>query len=375
MLGRLKNIFWLGIKELRSLQRDIILVVFVVYSFSAAIYVQATGIASEVNNASLAIVDEDRSALSGRIAEGFFPPRFQSPELIEAREVDRAMDRGRYMFVLMIPPNFEAHIRAGRRPELQLNIDATAMMQASIGGNYISNIANDEIRRFAGRAGSDPPRAVAVVVRTAFNPNRNNVWFSGFVSIIDNVTLLTIVLTGAALLREREHGTIEHLLVMPLDSFEIVAAKVWANALVILVAVMLCLIFIVRLALAIPIAGSMPLFLGGTALYLFFATAVGVFLGTVARSMAQFALLTILVMLPLNMLSGGRTPAESQPEWLQSITLFLPSRHYVAFSEGIIYRGASIDVVWPQFAAVTALGLIFLLISLALFRRSIAGAK
>ena len=249
------------------------------------------------------------------------------------------------------------------------------MMQASIGGNYISNIANDEIRRFAERAGSDPPRAVAVVVRTAFNPNRNNVWFSGFVSIIDNVTLLTIVLTGAALLREREHGTIEHLLVMPLDSFEIVAAKVWANALVILIAVMLCLIFIGRLALAIPIAGSMPLFLAGTALYLFFATAVGVFLGTVARSMAQFALLTILVMLPLNMLSGGRTPAESQPDWLQSITIFLPSRHYVAFSEGIIYRGAGFDVVWPQFAAVTALGLVFLLISLALFRRSIAGAK
>ncbi len=371
----LKNIFWLGTKELRSLQRDIILVVFVVYSFSFAIYMQATGIASEVNNASIAIVDEDRSILSTRIVNGFYPPRFQKAQLIEPGEVDRAMDRGHFMFVLVIPPNFESDIRANRGTELQLNIDATAMMQASIGANYIQNIANDEIMRFVERSQGTSVRAVENVVRTAFNPNRDNVPFSAFIAIIDNVTLLTIVLTGAALLREREHGTIEHLLVMPLGSFEIVAAKIWANALVILVAVMLCLIFVVRMALDIPIAGSMPLFLAGTLLYLFFATAVGVFLGTVTRSMAQFALLTILIMLPLNMLSGGRTPAEGQPDWLQMITIFLPSRHYVSFSQGILFRGAGLDVVWPEFAIVLALGLVFLLISLALFRASIAGSK
>ena len=374
-MASLKNIFWLGTKELRSLQRDIILVVFVVYSFSFAIYMQATGIASEVNNASIAIVDEDRSILSTRIVKGFYPPRFQAAQLIDAAEVDQAMDRGHFMFVLLIPPNFEADIRAGRGTELLVNIDATAMMQASIGANYIQNIANDEIMRFVQRSQGRPDRAVENVIRTAFNPNRSNVSFSAFIAIIDNVTLLTIVLTGAALLREREHGTIEHLLVMPLGSFEIVAAKIWANALVILVAVMLCLIFVIRMALDIPIAGSVPLFLAGTLLYLFFATAVGVFLGTVTRSMAQFALLTILIMLPLNMLSGGRTPAEGQPDWLQMITIFLPSRHYVSFSKGILFRGAGFDVVWPEFAIVLALGLVFLGISLALFRVSIAGAK
>jgi len=372
MWQRLQNIFWLGTKELRSLQRDIVLVVFVIYSFSLAVYVQATGISSEVNNASIAVVDEDRSILSTRIVNAFYPPNFQTAELIRADEVDEAIDRGRFMFVVAIPPNFEADVRERRTPEIQVNIDATAMMQASIGANYIQNIATDEITRFVQRSDRAPPRAVEVVIRTAFNPNRTNTWFSGFIAIIDSVTLLTIVLTGAALLREREHGTIEHLLVMPLDSFEIVVAKVWANALVILVAVMLCLIFVVRMLLQIPIAGSIPLFLTGTALYLFFATAVGVFLGTVARSMAQFALLTILVMLPLNMLSGGRTPAESQPDWLQYITMFLPSRHFVDFSQAIIYRGAGIDIVWPEFAIVTALGLAFFATSLFLFRRSVA---
>ena len=372
MWQRLQNIFWLGTKELRSLQRDIVLVVFVIYSFSLAVYVQATGTSSEVNNASIAIVDEDRSILSTRIMNAFYPPRFKTAELIQADQVDKAIDRGKFMFVVAIPPNFEADVREGRVPEIQVNIDATAMMQASIGANYIQNIASDEINRFVQRSDRAPPRAVEVVIRTAFNPNRTMTWFNSFIAIIDSVTLLTIVLTGAALLREREHGTIEHLLVMPLDSFEIVVAKVWANALVILVAVMLCLIFVVRMLLQIPIAGSIPLFLTGTALYLFFATAVGVFLGTVARSMAQFALLTILVMLPLNMLSGGRTPAQSQPDWLQNITMFLPSRHFVDFSQAIIYRGAGIDIVWPEFAIVTALGLAFFGTSLFLFRRSIA---
>lgn len=372
MWRRLQNIFWLGTKELHSLRRDIVLVVFVIYSFSLAVYVQATGTSSEVNNASIAVVDEDRSILSTRIANAFYPPRFKTAELIQADQVDQAIDRGKFMFVVAIPPNFEADVRDGRTPEIQINIDATAMMQASIGANYIQNITSDEITRFVQRSDRAPPRAVEVVIRTAFNPNRTMSWFNSFIAIIDSVTLLTIVLTGAALLREREHGTIEHLLVMPLDSFEIVVAKVWANALVILVAVMLCLIFVVRMLLQIPIAGSIPLFLAGTALYLFFATAVGVFLGTVARSMAQFALLTILVMLPLNMLSGGRTPAQSQPDWLQNITMFLPSRHFVDFSQAIIYRGAGIDIVWPEFAIVTALGLAFFGTSLFLFRRSIA---
>jgi ABC-2 type transport system permease protein len=372
VFAKLTNIFWLGIKELRSLQRDTILLIFVVYSFSFAVYMQATGIATEVNNASIAIVDEDRSILSRRIAKGFYPPRFQTAQLIDAEELDHVMDRGRFMFVLSIPPNFEGDIRAGRQPELLINIDATAMLQAGIGASYIQTIANDEIARFVQRAQAPSAPEIEIVIRTAFNPNRNNVWFSAFISIVDNVTLLTIVLTGAALLREREHGTIEHLLVMPLSSLEIVAAKVWANALAILIAVTLCLIFVVRMVLAIPIAGSISLFLAGTVLYLFFATAVGLFLGTVARSMAQFALLVMLVILPLNMLSGGRTPVESQPDWLQHITTFLPSRHYVSFSQGVIFRGTSFEAVWLEFAAVVALGLTFLMISLALFRRSIS---
>jgi ABC-2 type transport system permease protein len=186
---------------------------------------------------------------------------------------------------------------------------------------------------------------------------------------------LTVVLTGAAVIREREHGTLEHLLVMPLSAFEIAMAKVWANGLVILVATGASLFLIVRMVLDVPFAGSVTLWFVGVVLYLFFATALGIFLGTVSRSMAQFALLIILVIVVLMLLSGGSTPVESQPKWLQYVTYFLPARHFVSFSQVIVYRGGGLSAVWQEFLMVTAVGLGFFAYSLVLFRKSIAVSK
>jgi len=369
------NIFWLGTKELRSLQRDIVLVVFVVYAFTFAIYTQAKGTSSEVNNASIAFVDEDNTALSKRMFESFYPPRFKAPRAIRADEIDSAMDNGLYMFVVVIPPRYEANLRAGRGPELQVNIDATAMQQASIGAGYIKQILSEEVSRFLRRSQAKPDTPVTVVIRKAYNPNGDTSWFSSIVAIINQITTLTIILTGAALIREREHGTIEHMLVMPLTAFEIALAKVWANGLVVLVAVTASLFIVVRMILAVPIAGSPGLFLAGVVLYLFFATALGVFLGTVTRTMAQFALLIILLIIVLQLLSGGNTPVESQPDWMQRITLILPSRHFVAFSQAIIYRGAGLETVWPQFLTVAGIGLLLFVFSLRLFRQSIAVSR
>ncbi len=369
------NILWLGIKELRSLTSDLVMLLFVVYAFTGAIYIQATGTSSEVNNASIAFVDEDGTALSKELINAFYPPRFQRPQLIEAHEVDDAMDQGRFMFVVNVPPQFENNLRAGRNPDLQLNIDATAMQQAGIGAGYIKNIINDRISSFLRRTdqASEPP--INLIVRKMFNPNGISSWFSSVVAIINQITLLTIVLTGAAVIREREHGTLEHLLVMPLTAFEIAMAKVWANGLMILMATAASLFIVVKMALRVPFAGSEALWFGGVVLYLFFATALGMFLGTISRSMAQFSLLIILVVIVLQLLSGGSTPVESQPLWLQRLTFLLPSRHFVSFSQIIIYRGGGISAAWPHFLVVGAVGLAFFMYSLSSFRKSIAVSR
>ena len=369
------NILWLGLKEIRSLMSDVVMVVFVIYAFTLAIHVQATGTSSEVNNASIAFVDEDGSALAKELFNAFYPPRFKLPEVISASEIQSEMDKGRLMFVVVIPPRFEQDLRSGRNPSIQLNVDATAMQQAGIGAGYIKNIVDDRVRSFLGRTDVSAQGPINLVVRKMFNPNGISSWFKSVVAIINQITLLTVVLTGAAVIREREHGTLEHLLVMPLSAFEIAMAKVWANSLVILTATGASLFLIVHMMLQVPFAGSVVLWFVGVVLYLFFATALGIFLGTISRSMAQFALLIILVIVVLMLLSGGSTPVESQPKWLQYVTYLLPARHFVSFSQIIIYRGGGLRAIWTHFLMVSAIGLGFFVYSLMMFRKSIAVTK
>ncbi|GFE51875.1 membrane protein [Roseobacter cerasinus] len=370
-MRRISGIFWLGLKEMVSLRRDWVMMALLVWSFTLAPVMEATGVANSVNNASIAFADEDNSPLSRAMAASFFPPEFQPVVQIEPGSGPAHMDAGRFLFVVAIPPGFERDIRAGRTPEIQVLIDATAMEQAGIGARYITSILAAEIQRFALGRELVEPSPITLTMRSGFNPNRDTVRFAGIVALIGQIMWLTTILTGAAMIREREHGTIEHLLAMPLTPFDIAIAKIWANAAVVLAATALSLVFVMRGTLGITIAGSTSLFLLGTALFLFTATAMGVFLATVARSMAQFALLVMLTILPMLMLSGGETPVEGQPEWLQAGTLILPSRHYMSASQAIAFKGANINVVWSEFLWMAALGIVLLTASLLMFRRSV----
>lgn len=375
MMRFLRNSLTLARKEWISLLRDVFMLGFVVYSFTFSVYSQATGISHELRNAAIAIVDEDRSTLSQRLASSFHGPEFQTPAIIGHAEVDPAMDSARYTFVLDIPPDFQADVLAGHSPTIQLLIDATAMMQAGIGAGTIQGIVDDEVGRFVRREADGGTAPVSLQVRVAYNEALDTKWFTGTMSVVSNVTMLAVLLAGAALIREREHGTLEHLLVMPVRPAEIMAAKVLANGSVILVLTLVALYVVLRGLLSVPLAGSVPLFLAGTALYLFFATALGIFLGTVARSMPQLGLLFILIVLPMNMLSGGFTPLESEPEWLQLAMQLSPSTHFVAFAQAILFRGAGFDVVWPRFAATAGIGALFFAWSLARFRRHLASFR
>jgi len=370
----LANIYWLGTKELRSFMRDFVLLGLVVYAFSLAIIAQAQSSSQEVHNASIAIVDEDHSELSRRIAHAFLPPYFQTPQAIGERDIAPLMNSGRYTFVVDIPPNFARDVLAGRRPAVQLNVDATAMVQAGIGAGYARQIITTEVANFLSRAEGAQLAPVNLVVRIAFNPNVETAWFTSVMGIINSITMLAIILAGAAVVREREHGTMDHLLVMPLTPFEIAMSKIWANGLVIIVAVALSLYFVVRGLLGIPIAGSIPLFLLGTAAYLFFATAIGLFLGTVARSMPQLGLLYLLVYLPLAMLSGSNTPLESMPPWLATMLQASPTVHFVSLAQAILYRGAGFTVVWRQLLITLVMGGLFLALALLRFRRVVTTA-
>jgi ABC-2 type transport system permease protein len=363
-----ENIFWLGIKELRSFLHDFVLLGLVIYSFSLAVVMQARSNSQELHNASIAFVDEDNSELSRRIAHAFLPPYFQLPQRIVEKDVVSLMNKGKYTFVVDIPPEFEQYVLARRQPVIQVDVDATAMVQAGLGSGYAEQIITTEVADFLSHSEGIPLSTVNLDVRIAFNPNLTTAWFTTVMGIINNVTMLAIILAGAAIVREREHGTMDHLLVMPLTPFEIAMSKVWANGLVITVAVGLSLTLVIHWMLAVPIAGSIPLFMLGVVIYLFFATAIGIFLGTLARSMPQLGLLFMLVYLPMNMLSGSNTPLESMPSWLATVMQVSPSTHFVLFAQSILYRGAGIEVVWPQFLAVAVVGGLFFGFAILRFR-------
>ena len=369
------NIYWLGTKELRALSKDLLMIFFIIWSFVFLIYMRAHAMGETVNNAAIAVVDEDHSKLSRSIAGLFYPPYFQNAKEIGAGEIDSAMDEGSYTFVVVIPPDFEKDVRKGRDVEVQVNVDATASQQAALGAGYIQSAVIAEVKRYRKEVVPAVGLDSHIVIRRAFNPNGTQTWYMAIIALADQLLVLVIILTGAALLREREHGTIEHLLVMPLTAFEIALAKVWANGLVIVVGFICSLLFVVEGSLHVPVAGSHGLLILGTVMYVFAAAAIGIFLGTIARTMAQFALLMLMTVMPMMMLSGGMSPVESQPQWVQYLTWLLPSRHYVALMQAIVCRGAGFAIVWREFAIVLCMGVIFLAASLMLFRRSIAAVR
>ncbi|WP_281686535.1 ABC transporter permease [Pseudomonas citronellolis] len=371
-MKKLANIFNLGIKEFRSLGRDYAMLILIAWAFTLGVYSSATGVPETLHHAPIAVVDEDQSQLSSRIVNAFQAPYFRTPEMIGHAQMDRGMDTGLYTFTLDIPPDFQRDVLAGRQPAVQVNVDATQTAQAFSGAGYIQNIIATEVREFVSRYRSEPGMPAELAVRMEFNPNLTQAWFGAVMEVINQITMLSIILTGAALIREREHGTVEHLLVMPLTAFEIMLAKVWSMGVVVLAAAALSLQLVVRGWLDVPISGSLALFLLGAALHLFATTSMGIFLGTVARSMPQLGLLVILTLMPLQILSGSTTPRESMPELVQNIMLFAPTTHFVSLAQAILFRGAGLAIVWPQLLAIIGIGAAFFCGALWRFRRTIS---
>jgi len=371
-MAHVANIYRLGIKELWSLARDPVMLILIAYTFTFSIYVSATAMKETLKKAPLVFVDEDGSPLSAKIVSAFYPPRFKMPEIISLAGVDPGMDVGTYTFVLDIPPDFQRDVLAGRSPTIQLNVDATRMSQAFTGSSYIQQMVMGEVTEFVqGFRGSTAP-PVDLVLRARFNPNLEAPWFGALMEIINNVTMLSIVLTGAALIREREHGTIEHLLVMPVTPSEIMLAKVWSMGAVVLFAAAFALLFVVKGVLRVPIEGSVALFLAGASLHLFATNSMAIFMATLARSMPQFGMLAVLILMPLQLLSGNATPRESMPMFVQDVMMLAPTTHFVAIGQAILFRGAGLGVVWPEFLALVAIGAVFFSISLHRFRKTIS---
>ncbi len=366
----IKNILALSAKELRSLFSDTVLVVLIVFAFTALVHSAATGINNDVNNASVGVIDADQSVLSHRILDALQQPHFQKPVPVQREEVEELLDKGKLMFVLEFPPNFQRDVEMGREPKVQLLTDATNMAQAGLGQSYIGHIFQNELVDFLKQKDlideMTPVKSVATLV---FNPNATDMWPAAVMEVDNMITMITLVLVGAAVIRERERGTIEHLLVMPVKSAEIVLAKIIANGLVICTIALLSMHFMVGGLLQVPLLGSLTLFALGAGLFMFSIASLAVMLATLAPTMPQYSLLMMPVFIIALMFSGSSSPRSNMPETAQWISEYWPTTQFMTLAQNVLLRGAGFDVVWPQMVAMTISGALFLGFALFRFRR------
>ena len=370
------HIVHLGVKELISLARDPVLLFLIAYAFTFAVYTPSKSAVMDLVNASIAIVNQDDSQAARSVKDAMLPPLFLPAHDIAFSDINRDMDAGRYTFVVNLPQKLQQDLERDARPTIEIVTDATAMSQAGRGPGYIQRIITSTINPFwQGRGKRNDAPVAQLETRARFNPNMEQGWFVAINAIINNISVLAIFLSGAAVLREREHGNLEHLLVMPLHPYELMFAKIWANGLVVVLAAMASLFLVVQGALGVPVTGSVFLFLLGLSTYLFSVTALGIMLATLVRSMPQFGLLAFPVFIVMNLLSGGQTPLESMPIAIQKLMQFVPSTHFVAFSQAILFRDASFSMVWPDLLKMLAIGLAYTIFTLSRFRKMLAAVQ
>ena len=363
-------------KELLQLLRDIPIVLLLVYSFTGGVYLTGNGIRSQLQNAGLLVLDGDHSFSSRELIHKFQAPFF-SPEgaIADPREGLRALDRGDSMAVLEIPPRFHEQLATGEPTAVQLLVDTTSAPQGLSAASYAARIVarfgqESAQARLGGTEQSS--RTLPVVVsdhRVWYNPEQNDAWFESISMLLRQITLFAILLPAAAMVREKERGTVEQLLVSPLTPLQIMLPKLLAMTVVILCATAVALFGVARPAFGVPINGSVALFFGLTVLFVFTTACLGLAAATLTRNLAQVGLMALLVIAPMFLLSGLVAPMETMPAWARHLMFLSPLRYYTEITHGILFKGVGLRVLWDSVLTMALLGAGLFGFSLWRFRR------
>jgi ABC-2 type transport system permease protein len=376
MWERLRNML---IKEFLQVLRDPKMrgVIFVMPLLQVMVFGYA--VTTDVRNVPVAVLDFDQSVASRELlsrfsASGYF--RFVS-QTRNANDATRLLDKESVGAILRIDQGFEEDLRAGRTAKLQVIADGTDSNTAGIVLGYTGRIAGEFsgkvlLTRFSRLRGEGPlPGNVELISRAWFNENleSRNFYVPGVIAII--VMLVTLMLTSMAIVREKEIGTIEQLLVSPITPAEFILGKTLPFALigyadVLLVAALGVFWF------EVPIRGSLPLLLVATTFYLMTTLGIGLFISTVSRTQQQAMLSVFFFYFPAVLLSGFMFPIANMPSPVQYLTYANPLRYFLVILRGIFLKGAGTDTLWPPMAALLAMGLLTLLVTTRRFRKTLA---
>ncbi|MBB5016776.1 ABC-2 type transport system permease protein [Chitinivorax tropicus] len=363
-------------KEFLQLLRDGVLLIFIAYAFTADIYLAASGVSLQLNQAATRVLDQDRSGASRELLGRFQAPYFRiDGALASSREGQQLLDEGRAMLTLDIPPQFEHDLQRGQPTAIQMQIDATNSVLGFLASSYAAQIVGGfGLEAGLHQAGLSGGRLTDLPVienrsRVWYNPNQNDAWFMGITELLTVITVFAVLLPAAAMVREKERGTVEQLLVSPLSPFQIMFPKVISMTVVILLGSGLSLFAVLMPAFDLPARGSLVAFFGLTALYVFTTAGLGLFAATLARNLAQVGMLTILILAPMLFLSGAWTPPEAMPVWLRDMMYVSPLHYYIDIAFGLLLKGQSLRALLPTIGGMLLLGAVVFGFGLYRFRR------
>jgi ABC-2 type transport system permease protein len=362
-------------KEFSQLLRDVPMLLILTWAFTGAVYTGGHGIATELSKYPIMVYDLAQSPASRELVSRFRPPYFKLVGYAWSdAEVVAALDRGRANLAVVIPPDFERRAREGGA-RFQVISDGSQSMMATIAGGHIAGIAVDysverlERRLSAGGLAATRVPQVETRPRAEYNPNLAQTWFSSLLEVFNQTTMIAMLLAAAAMVREREHGTLEHLLVSPLRPRELFAAKLVPVVTLVPLANVASVLAIVHGAFATPIRGSLALFYVVTVVYVFAMASLGLGIAVLARNLGQAMMMLLLILYPMTLLSGAFTPPESQGAVMRTVGLLSPVRHYVDFGYQVLFKGNGLVYVWQDVAGILALGVAIFLLSARRFTR------
>jgi len=338
----------LVMKEIVAFFRSWGLVAVVLYSFTLDIYIAGKGIEMQAKNVSVGYVDETGGGISNKILSRLHAPEFQKPvRFLNQKALYDAIRNREIMVGILFDGDFEKTLERSGRAQLNILIDAISATQSYQALQYLQNILLDF---------SDLKVPVALKIHKLFNQNARTEWFMALAEMLSVITLLGVILTAAVFVKEKENGTWDLMLLMPVDPKLVILAKSFSQVLILMFGVVLATGLVLFGAFDTPINGSLWAFFLLSFFYSFTSAGIGLFVAAVSRSMLQVAQLAILIMMPLIFLSGAWTPIHAMHPWLQKLSLLSPLRYYIEGSESIFFRGTPFADLWVYFAGVIVLG-------------------
>ncbi|GAB6034360.1 ABC transporter permease [Galenea microaerophila] len=366
------------LKELKQLSRDPLLLIIIAYFFTAEIYLAGKGAKITLNNAALMISDHDHSEISRELIYAFQPPYvIYKGALEDDHQTETVLNNSRALAILDIPNQFQQNLLQGKQVALQLQLDASNMSLASLMSGYSAELIGQFAQNYSlQRLGLNAQQMANVPFvqdrhRVRYNPNQEDSWFMSISELLTVTTMITMILTAAAAVREKERGTIEQLMVSPLTPMQILLPKVIAMGGVILLAITLSLYGIIQPLFHVPLQ-NVGLFYLVSTLYVFAISGFGLFIASISRNLGQVAMLALLFILPISLLSGAWTPPEAMPSVLRYAMFLSPLSYFTEMSYAVLLKGAGLKTIADSMIGLMLLGGVIFALGLRQFRRQLS---